>query len=310
MANRKTSNVERLPIKLIMPKQGTEKRVPGGGGPSKPFRTVDADYRKSLSNRVSAISEALLPQMSKTSAAPIRVKLLTKAAVKSHRPEQLFSPETCPIVSAGHLGELFVKATPLGLARLKRMIETNRSDRVMKELSCVETIEAITPIYRRRGIEPNDVLRHSPRGKEGFITRVRLFNFGADQDQPKMVANFEETCRRRKISISSAGYSRSSFIYGAECHSAEDVDALSRVVGVRSVVSMPLIRTVRPKMFSPKPLPKLLTRSEVSGDVPVVVIVDSGISAQIPELETWVVGRESHVAPLTAIPITAHLSPG
>lgn len=296
MVDRK-SKAERLPIKLIIPKQGLEKKVHGGGSPPKPFRTVDVAYRKSLSNQVAAIHEALIPQMKQTAAAPVRVKLLTQSAAKSHRPEQLFSSKTCPIVGAGHLGELFVKATPQGLTELKNIIENNQSERVTKELSCVETIEAVTPAFRRKGIEPNDVLRRSPRSKKGFITRVRLFNFGADQDQPRLVANFEDTCRRRNIHISSAGYSPASFIYGTECYTVEDVDALSRVVGVRSIESMPLIRTIRPKMFNQRPLPKLLTRREVSGDVPVVVVVDSGISSQIPELETWVVGRETKVAP-------------
>ncbi|MBI3041812.1 MAG: S8 family peptidase [Betaproteobacteria bacterium] len=126
---------------------------------------------------------------------------------------------------------------------------------------------------------------------------MRLFNFGADQDQSKLVADFEDACRSRKIRISTTGYSPDSFIYGAECRSVEDVDALSRVISVRSVVSMPLIRTLRPKMFNPKALPKVLTREDVAGDVPVVVVVDSGITDQIPELESWIVGRESTVAP-------------
>jgi serine protease AprX len=291
------SGANRLPIKLIIPKQGTEKRVPGGGSPPKPFRKVDSAYRKSLSHQVSAIRESLLPQIKRTGGAPIRVKLLSKAAAKSHRPEHLFSPETCPIVGAGRLGELFVKATPDGLTRLVGIIESNRSDKIIKELSCVETIEAVTPAYRRKGIEPRDVLRKSPRGNDGFITRVRLFNFGVDQDQVKLVANFEEVCGRRNIRINSDGYSPASFIYSAECRSVEDVDALSRIVGVRSIVGMPLIRTLRPKMLNSKPLPKLLVRGEVNGDVPVVVVVDSGISDEIPELETWIVGRESQVAP-------------
>ena len=56
----------RLPIKLIMPKQGTKRRVSGGGSPPKPFREVDAQYRKSLSNQVSAIREAIAPQLAVT----------------------------------------------------------------------------------------------------------------------------------------------------------------------------------------------------------------------------------------------------
>src|SRR5271154_816380 len=156
---------ERLLIKVIMPKQGTERKVPGGGPPPKPFRPVDAKYRARLSTQVSAIRTAIVPQVRTAGAAPVRVKLLSKAAAKSHRPENLFSPQSCPIVGAGRLGELFVKATPEGLDRLAEIIESNHSERITKELSCVEAIEPITPAYRRGGLEAKDVLRRSPRGK-------------------------------------------------------------------------------------------------------------------------------------------------
>lgn len=41
---------DRLLIKVIMPKQGTERKVTGGGTPPKPFREVDTAYRKRLSS--------------------------------------------------------------------------------------------------------------------------------------------------------------------------------------------------------------------------------------------------------------------
>src|ERR1700676_2516090 len=117
--------MERLLIKVIMPKQGMERKVPGGGTPPKPFRSVDMKYRASLSSQVSAIRTAIVPQIKTAGAAPVRVKLLSKAAAKSHRPEHLFSGQSCPIVSGGSLGELFVKATPEGLDRLTEIIEHN-----------------------------------------------------------------------------------------------------------------------------------------------------------------------------------------
>ena len=174
---RGTLGTDRLPIKLIMPKQGTEKKIMGGGQPPKPFRTVDAGYRKSLSNQVAAIHEAMYPQLKQVAAAPVRVKLLKKATAKSHRPEHLFSSETCPIVSAGHLGELFIKATPKGLIKLKTVIETNQSDSIIKELSCIEAIEIVTPVYRRGGVEPDDLLRQSPRGKYRFLYPCSAIQF-------------------------------------------------------------------------------------------------------------------------------------
>jgi hypothetical protein len=294
----KPPHQEHLLIKVIMPKQGTERKVPGGGPPPKPFRTVDAKYRARLSTQISAIRAAIVPQIRTAGAAPVRVKLLPRAAAKSHRPEHLFSPQSCPIVGGGRLGELFVKATPEGLDRLGEIIADNASDQIKKELSCVETIEPVTPAYRRSGLEATDVLRHSPRGKHGFITRVSLFNFGVDCDQPKLVEDFENTCRNRHITVlSNRGYSPSSFTYAIECRNIDDVEALSRVVGVRSITPMPLIRTIRPRMFAAKPLPPLPTAADVTGEFPVVVVVDSGISDHIPGLESWVVGRDSQVAP-------------
>jgi serine protease AprX len=272
---------DRLLIKVIMPKQGTERKVTAGGTPPKPFRTVDVKYRTRLSSQVSAIRMAMAPQIRTAGAAPVRVKLLSVAAAKSHRPEHLFSSQSCPIVGSGSLGELFVKATPEGLSRLERIIDDNTSDQMTKELSCVETIEPVTPAYRRSGLDATDVLRRSPRGDQGgFITRVGLFNFGADRDQPKIVADFESTCRKRDIAIrSNRGYSPASFTYAVECRNVDDVEALSRVVGVRSIAPMPLIRTIRPRMVAAQPLPALPTPADVSGDFPVAVVVDSSIES-------------------------------
>jgi hypothetical protein len=288
---------DRLPIKVIMPKQGVERKVPGGGPPPVPFRPVDARYRSRLSNQVAALRNVVIPQSRRVGVVPVRVKLIPKAVAKSHRPEHLFSPESCPIVGGGRLGELFVKATPKGLERLSEMIENDRSDRAVKELSCIETIEPVTPAFRRGGMDAKDVLRRSPRGKHGFIARVRLFNFGTDKDQPSLVEDFENSCRKRDIRVSPDGYSPSSFTYGIECRNFEDVEAISGVIGVRSIMHMPLIRTIRPHMLNPKPLPKLPTREDAVGDFPVVVVVDSGVSDEIAGLASWVVGRDSQVAP-------------
>jgi serine protease AprX len=288
---------ERLPIKLIMPKQGTERRVPGGGTPPAPFRTVDGEYRKRLSNQVGAAREAILPQLGVAKAVPVRVKIMAKAAAKSHRPEKLFSDQSCPIIGAGRLGELFIKATADGLTRLNELIEHNTSDRITKELSCIESIEAITPALRRRGLGSEDILRRSPRRRDKFITRIRLFNFGADDDHPTLVAHFKAACAARGIKLDQTGYATHSFTYAAECQTVADVEALSRIVGVRSIAHMPLVRTIRPRMLNQQTLPALPTRDPTDSDVPVVVVVDGGITDQMPALNSWVMGRIKDVSP-------------
>lgn len=288
---------ERLPIKLIMPKQGVERPVLGGGGGREPFRTVDGQYRQRLANQVTAIEQAVLPQITKTKAAPIRVKVIPKAAAKSHRPLRLFSESTCPIVGAGRLDELFVKATAEGLQELKRLISENESDQIIKELSTIEAIEAVTPVLRRRGREPQEILQHCPRTNNGFMARVKLFDFGQVEEQPALVDDFIDNCKKLGLRVDARGYAQRSWTFGVECRNVQDVEALSKVVGVRSIAQMPLIRTIRPQMAGNQPLPELPHRAADDTDIPVVVVVDSGISSTNTALASWVVGRELQVAP-------------
>lgn len=286
---------ERLPIKLILPKQAAERKVLGRGSPPKPFRDVDNKYRNHLANQVAAIQESILPHLGAIKAAPVRVKVIAKAAAKSHRPETLFSDQTCPIIGSGGLGELFIKATPKGLAKLKTSIENNKTDRIVKELSCIESIEAVTPMLRRKSASAEEVLRSSPRSQNGFITRVKLFNFGADEDQYAIAKEFLAACKAQGVNLNPNGYSPLSWTYAAECRNVSDVEFLSKTISVRSISRMPLVRTIRPQSFNTSALPTLPTRNLNDLDVPVVVVVDSGISDNIPELNTWVMGRESYV---------------
>src|SRR5262245_9053858 len=55
MAREDGGRPERLPIKVILPNQGYERRVKGGGPPPKPFRPVTKEYRASLSSQVRGI---------------------------------------------------------------------------------------------------------------------------------------------------------------------------------------------------------------------------------------------------------------
>ena len=45
----------RLPIKVILPKQGKERTAPGGGAKPEPFRPVDPAFRLRLGNQVAAL---------------------------------------------------------------------------------------------------------------------------------------------------------------------------------------------------------------------------------------------------------------
>ncbi len=288
----------RLPIKVILPSQGKERGVPGGGSKAEPFRTVDREFRLRLGTQVAALQRAIVPLSRTTGSAPVRVQLHKRALAKSHRPETLFSENTCPIVGAGKLGELYVKATAKGLARLAEWVDRGDSAQIVKELSTIDAIEPVTPELRRCGLASSEILRQSPRRGKGFVARVRLFDFGDAEDQAKLLEDFLNGCQQQRIEVSAGGYSPLSFVYEVECRTVDNVDALSDIVGVRSISEMPVLRVVRPNLFNPQTLPeKLPLPDRRLEDFPVVVVVDSGVTDKVPALANWIIGRSSDVPP-------------
>jgi len=289
---------QRLPIKVILPNQGKERLVQSGGSKPKPFRPVTVEYRASLRTQVKAIQKTVIPAVAKrVGGVPVRVKVLSNAVAKSHRPDNLFSVNTCPIIGAGGLGELFLKGTPAGLDKLGQEIESNQSERIIKELSAVEVIEPVTPSLRRRKVAPLDILKRSPRRRDGFLTRVKLFDYGAGADQERLVEDFINSANDAKVKVRQAGYAPNSFTFEVECQSADQVESISRIVGVRSIGPMPVLRTVTPRALNIQPsIGHLPTAADTDGDFPIVAVVDTGVSDANPELKTWIIGRESFVA--------------
>ncbi len=308
MVSSRESQGQRLPIKVILPNQGRHSPVQGGGSKPLPFRPVTKEYRTSLGKQVAALAQTI-PTKSSVSlstppigSVPLRVKVIPNAVAKSHRPERLFAENTCPIVGAGGLGELFVKGTRSGLSTLKQMIDFDASDRAIKELSSIEVIEPVTPASRRSGSEPLDILKRSPRRRKGFLTRVKLFDYGPDPDQQLLKEDFLRSCETIKAPARQAGYSAKSYTYEVECQTAEQVEALSHVVGVRAISPMPVLRTVRPQVFNIQPLAVPLPSAEAGAEHPIVAVVDTGITDSNPALNSWIIGRESFVAEATRNP--------
>ena len=110
-------------------------------------------------------------------------------------------------------------------------------------------------------------------------------------------ATFGNVCRDRNLGVSRAGYQADEQTYAVSCRTTEDVEALSRIVGVRSIIGMPLLRTIRSQAANPMDVPDdLPTADQVAGEYPLVAVVDSGITDSVAPLDSWVADRRSTVA--------------
>jgi len=153
---------ERLYIKVILPKQGEERRVQGGGGEPKPFKDVTPTLRRSLLLQLGEI-EATLNRISVPArVVPARVTAEEKAIAKSHRPDVLFNTATCPIIGAGKPGELFVKATPRGVRALQSKIGRGFTPQVEKAISTVHRISPLSSSDRLSGARPSELFSAAP----------------------------------------------------------------------------------------------------------------------------------------------------
>ena len=272
------SDGPRLPIKVTLPKQGRERSVQGSGSRHQPFCQVDTAFRERLGRQVTALRKAIAPVASRTGGVPARVKLHPLARAKSHRPGTLFSSRTCPIIGGGALGELFVKATPEGLDKISARIYGGDSQQIIKELSAVSVIEPITPELRRGGRTAREILRDSPRRSNGFLVRVRLFDFDDGGVQGELYKDFIGICQRRDIAVASDGYSERSLTYGANCGSVDDIEAIAACAGVRSISAMPIVRAAHQTFAFSGLAPTNPSSPYVPGsDLPGAVLVDSGV---------------------------------
>ncbi|MBZ0202404.1 MAG: S8 family serine peptidase, partial [Ignavibacteria bacterium] len=286
---------ENLLIKIVIPKQGKERKILPGGSEPKVFKEVTRTFRQSLSRRIEPINALI--KANPNSAVPIRIELVKKATAKSHRPTQLFDPN-CPIIAAGSLGELYVKATFKGLKTLNHKILTGHSKKVLKEISSINTIEPVTPTKRLNKIEPQNILKRSPKKRSGFSTKVQLFDYGNSEEQAGVLENFHNTCERIGIEVNQRGYSSKSMVFEAICKTVEDLVNLSKIDEVRNIQSMPIILVNKLKSKSTTtnitnlPIPAIPLN-----DYPIVAVVDSGIDPQNKYLKPWVIGQYSTVAP-------------
>lgn len=241
------SGPSRVPIKVILPTHGRERSVPGRDSRNQPFQPVDSEFRKSLGRQVVALRKAVAPLADRTGSVPARIRLHAHAVTKSHRPRTLFSAKTCPIIGAGSLGELFIKTTLEGLDLLTDRIEAGHSRQVVKELSAILTVEPITPAFRCSGQTARDILRDCPRRDKGFLARVCLFEFPEQYDSDKIFADFGETCQKNDMEFSPNGYSNSSLVYGVNCRSVSDIEALANTIGIRSIAAMSVLHATYPR---------------------------------------------------------------
>jgi hypothetical protein len=98
---------KKLPLKVVPRLEKDFYRPEASGGPKKVFTKVTPEFRQKLSSEVIGIRDHFSPAFKQFPKVPAvaRVRVREDAIAKSHRPTDVFTASTCPIIGAEGLGD-------------------------------------------------------------------------------------------------------------------------------------------------------------------------------------------------------------
>jgi serine protease AprX len=288
---------ERLYVKIVMPKQGKEKKKKPGGSKIIPFATITPASRERLTVGLEAAERLLVNIPLSRPVIPLKAILSVKALAKSHWRDELFDRRSCPVIGAGKPGELFLRGSREGIHTLKNRILKGERDQLVKEISAIKELRPIHPDDRLNGYSISKLFSVAAVTADRRAIKVKLFDFSDPDTQSSEVAQFESLLQSKAISFVRHPQYKGQDIYTVTCKSEYDVRFLANVLSVRSVGLIPMFRTLREARLNSRPVPDSIFESENDpASFPIVGVVDSGVTKKIPELEKWIYNRERHVA--------------
>jgi hypothetical protein len=124
-----------LPIKVVLPRSEDYQSPNDGGGEIKFFGEFTDSLREKFGADLLNVQNHFQQSFGIWSEMPVvaKVRLKSEATAKSHRPTELFGEETCPIIGANRLGELYISVCPNGMNALGGvLLLLIRSERELK----------------------------------------------------------------------------------------------------------------------------------------------------------------------------------
>jgi serine protease AprX len=223
-----------------------------------------------------------------------KVGLKQLAIAKSHRPNELFNLDTCPIIGGNQLGELYVSVRPQGLDALIERLGTGKSEKAISNISTLETIRPYTA---------NDALA-LPQGESiktlyddnAVDVRFRLFRHQNDKANSAIDAAFTNLLPLASRKAELLDYAADLCIYRIQGVPVKNLARLAEFVGIQSLSAFPTYKIVR-------------TTSRIIGNVSATVfpppdpkreyglvgLFDSGTDPNNTHLQAWVVARYDFV---------------
>lgn len=283
------------PIKLVKIRDSDVKPNQGNGGDAKVFGKVTPELRKNLATQVNNINELFKDRFKNNTVVPAvaKVKMKNEAIAKSHRPTNLFSKKTCPIIGVGNSNELYLEVTPTGLRNLEERIVNSNAKTVKANIS---TLSKIEPFLPEDAIKNTNLSNYGDNNK---YVKVKLFKFLDEKVNAAVEEELKKHLESNKAKIEKKiNYSDNISVYKVLVDDNSLIENIADFGAIKSLSSFPVLTTYRPSQAPAQELenlPVFLPSDEKS--YPYVGVVDSGVSSEHPYISPWVEHTEEYVLP-------------
>ncbi|MGA2401956.1 MAG: S8 family peptidase [Syntrophobacteraceae bacterium] len=282
----------RLPIKIVIPEAKDFISPEAGGGERKVFGEVGQETRSLLVNQLEIVEQHFSSSFNQYPGVPgvAQVFLKEKALAKSHRPSNLLSYDTCPIIGVGGIGELLVSVKSNGLHRLAQKIAKTSTKTGIADISTIERIKpyGLSDVLGLQGLVP---LKRATT-----VLKMRLFYHGDAALDDLILKAFKRQTRQLGLVSKEVYYAPGMRIFRINNADNETLSPLAEFIGTQSLSVFPrygLLHTesipLRPAQRTDFPPPKRNT------EYPLVGLIDSGIDPENKLLEPWIAAKYEFV---------------
>lgn len=290
--------VIRLPLKVVLPDSRDIQQDHSTGGSRKIFGEVTPAVRAALIENLRDVSEFFREIFRETPEVPsvAKVSLKEEALAKSHRPKELLTSSTCPIIGVQGLGDLLVSVTQAGITRLAKEIHTADTKVALANISAISRIEP----YTIRDVLPErneSGIKKLVDGQELAI-KLKLFNHGDSAANAAILNSLLSTLADMGLAEKAreVHYSPALRLFRIQVETPHQVERLATLVGTQKLALFPRYRLVQTTSIPHRGLmPEELPPPSSHHSYPIIGVVDTGVNPEDVFLQPWTVARESYV---------------
>lgn len=287
----------RNPILIVKPGQSDHRPPRDPSGRLKVFDDgASLERRKELSHQVDNIQKKFASDFAKWPELPAVAKVILKpeAVAKSHRPTDLFSNRTCPIIGTLGLGEVLISASRKGLTELKRKIEVSQTQKTVANISTIERIEPYTEEERLLNLDWAEFNENVESNK----IKLSVFDHQNEEKNIKIKGALRQLAESYQIKIRELSYGSIDNLFVVETQSQDAKEALRKFIGLRSLIPMPHYKPLdlyTQMNIVSKASSHVCLPPDIQKDYPVVGLIDSGICPSNTLLTPWIIAKETYV---------------